>query len=52
MTTEEMWDTLMNDYGVSEDTLRVVTDVVGYSTSTLEAVLYSVAGLNDFDQEG
>ena len=50
MTPEEMWDCLVETVGVSEETLRIVTDVSGYSTDTLEAVLYSVTGYQDFDQ--
>lgn len=50
MDTNEMWDYLVETVGVSEETLRVVTDVSGYSTDTLEAVLYSVTGYQDFDQ--
>lgn len=50
MDTNEMWDYLVETVGVSEETLQVVTDVSGYSTDTLEAVLYSVTGYQDFDQ--
>ena len=50
MTPEEMWDCLVETVGVSEETLRIVTDVSGYSTDTLEAVLYAVTGDRDFDQ--
>ena len=46
----EMWDTLVDMYGVSEETLQVATDIMGYDTDTMEAVLYSVTGLNSFDQ--
>lgn len=47
----EMWDILEDKYGVSEETLRVVTDIMGYNTNTMEAVLYAVAGLNSFDDD-
>ena len=50
MSIEEMWDYLVDTVGVSEETLRIVTDVSGYSTDTMEAVLYSVTGYQDFDQ--
>lgn len=46
----EMWDMLQDMYGVSEETLQVATDIMGYDTDTMEAVLYSVTGLNSFDQ--
>lgn len=47
----EMWDTLQDMYGVSEETLQIVTDINGYSTDTMEEVLYAVAGLNSFDND-
>ena len=50
MNTEEMWDCLVEIVDVPEETLRIVTDVAGYSTETMEAVLYSVTGYQDFDQ--
>lgn len=46
----EMWDTLVDEYGVSEETMQIVTAINGYNTDTMEAVLYAVAGLNSFDQ--
>lgn len=49
MTVEEMWDTLRDDYGVSEETLQVVTNINGYSRETMEDVLYAVAGEKSFD---
>lgn len=50
MTPEEMWDCLVETVDVPEETLRIVTDVAGYSTDTLEAVLYSITGYCSFDQ--
>ena len=50
MTPEEMWDCLVETVGVSEETLRIVTCIDGYSTETMEAVLYAVTGYRDFDQ--
>ena len=47
-TESRMWDTLMEEYGVSEETLHIVTDVAGYSERTLLDVLYSVAGEREF----
>lgn len=49
MTTSEAWEILEN-YGVSSDTLDVITDINGYSLDTLENVLYAVFGYNDFEQ--
>lgn len=50
MDTNEMWDYLMETVGVSEETLQVVTAINGYSTDTMEAVLYATTGYRDFDQ--
>ena len=41
MTTNEMWDRL-EEMGVSEETLRVVTDINGYSEETMLDILYAV----------
>ena len=48
---DQMWDTLQDMYGVSEETLQIITDINGYDTDTMESVLYAVAGLNSFDQD-
>lgn len=50
MDTSEAWDILENELSVSEETLRIVTSINGYSIDTLENVLYAVAGYNDFEQ--
>jgi hypothetical protein len=47
--TANAWDTLI-DLGVSEDTLRVVTSINGYSVDTLEDVLYATTGYRSFEQ--
>lgn len=49
-TVEEAWDTLIECGLVSEETLRVVTNINGYSLETLESVLYATAGYHSFDQ--
>lgn len=43
------WDILL-DMGVSEETLKVVTDINGYSYETLCDILYAVFGYRDFEQ--
>lgn len=43
MSIEEMWDELMESYGVSEETLNVVTCINGYNKDTMYDVLYAVA---------
>ena len=50
MSVDEMWDYLLEAVGVSEETLRVVTDINGYSEQTMCDILYSVTGYRDFDQ--
>lgn len=49
MEISEMWDTLIN-LGVYEQTLHIVTNVVGYRTDVLEDVLYAHTGYRSFDQ--
>ena len=49
LTINEMWSTLL-DLGVSEQTLKVVTDINGYNEQSMKNILYSVTGYNDFDQ--
>ena len=48
MTIAEMWDVLMEQFGVNEQTLQVVTAINGYSEETLVDVLYTVSGYRDF----
>lgn len=50
MDFNEMWDYLIENVGVSEETLQIVCAIDGSSTNTLEAVLYAVTGYRDFDQ--
>jgi len=49
-STEQAWDILTEQFNVSEETLRIVTSINGYSLETLESVLYAIAGFNDFEQ--
>ncbi|OZG68263.1 hypothetical protein [Bifidobacterium eulemuris] len=51
MTKEDMWDALRERYGVSEQTLQVVTDINGFSEDTMCDVLYAVSGYRYFGQE-
>ena len=43
------WDSLL-ELGVSEQTLQIVTSINGYSSETLEDVLYAHCGYRSFDQ--
>lgn len=52
MTNEKLayyWELLI-DMGVSEETLRVVTDINGYNYKTLCDILYVVFGYRDFEE--
>lgn len=49
-TKNGMWDYLENNVGVSDETLRVVTDINGYSEETLLSILYAVTGYRNFEQ--
>lgn len=49
LTIIEMWERL-EEMGVCEQTLQIVTDINGYSKETLCDVLYAHTGYRDFDQ--
>lgn len=49
LTISEMWEELEN-LGVSEQTLQIVTDINGYSQDTLLDVLYAHTGFRSFKQ--
>jgi hypothetical protein len=49
MTKDEMWNRLL-ELGVSEETLQVVTDIIGYNESVMEDILYASFGYTSFDQ--
>lgn len=44
-----MWDKL-EELGVSEETIQVVTSINGYSEETMEDILYTVTGYRSFEQ--
>lgn len=46
----EAWQVLKEEFGVSEETLQVVTSINGYSLSTLEYVLDVCTGYKYFYQ--
>lgn len=48
-TIDEMWEELEN-LGVCEQTLQIVTDINGYSKETLLDILYAHTGYRNFDQ--
>lgn len=50
MTVEQAWDYLIETELTTEHTLKVVTNINGYSLDTLESVLYALTGYRSFDQ--
>ena len=50
MTVEEMWDYLLDNGIAQEETLQVVSTINGYTTETMEDVLYVLTGEREFDQ--
>lgn len=49
MELNEAWE-ILEEFGVSEQTLQIITDINGYSMETLEDVLYVISGYRNFDQ--
>lgn len=49
MTKYQMWDRL-EELGVSEQTLQIVTSINGYSETTMCDILYAYMGYRNFDQ--
>ena len=49
MKTSEMWERL-EELGVSEQTLQIVTDINGYNNETMLDILYAHTGYRNFDQ--
>lgn len=49
MNLDQMWEALLK-HGASEQTIQVVTDIIGYNESAMKDILYAVTGYNDFDQ--
>jgi hypothetical protein len=50
MNTEEKWDYLEENGIATKDELRLITNINGYSTGTMEDVLYAKTGYRSFDQ--
>lgn len=46
---EKKWNYL-ELIGVSEQTLHIVTDIIGYSEETMDKILYAYTGYNSFEQ--
>ena len=50
LTEDDMWTILSEHIGVSEETIRCVTDINGYSKDTMEDILYVMTGYRNFEQ--
>ena len=50
LTIEQAKEILINQFGVSEETINVVTNINGYTMEQMENILYSVGGYNSFEQ--
>lgn len=50
LTIEQAQEILINQFGVSEETINVVIDINGYTMEQMENILYAVAGYNSFEQ--
>lgn len=48
MTLDEKWD-MLREYGISEQTLKIVTSINGYTEETLKDVLYVATGYRNFE---
>ena len=46
----KLWDLLVNYELASEESLKLVTCVNGYSLETLERVLYALTGYHSYEQ--
>lgn len=49
LTLAEMWETL-EDLGVSEQALQLITDINGYNETTMCAALFWKTGYRTFNQ--
>ena len=50
LTIEQAKEILINQFGVSEETIKVVTNINGYTMEQMCNILYAVAGYNSFEQ--
>lgn len=50
MTTEELWDNLLDYEIATKEELQLVTSINGYSEDSLNAVLYSRTGYRSWEQ--
>ena len=50
LTIEQAQEILIDQFGVSEETIKVVTNINGYTMEQMCNILYAVGGYNSFDQ--
>lgn len=50
MKTNDIWNYLVDNNIVSEETLQVITSINGYNEDTLNDVIYAVTGYRDIEQ--
>ena len=50
MTTEEVWDRLVEEGIATDEELGLVTDIMGYRAEVLFDVLYARTGYRNFEQ--
>ena len=50
LTIEQAQEILINQFGVSEETIKVVININGYTMEQMCNILYAVAGYNSFEQ--
>lgn len=50
MGTGEIWDYIIENDIATEEELRLVTNINGYSKNTLNDVIYSRTGYQDIEQ--
>ena len=46
----DVYQALIEDYGVSEEALQLVTNINGYSLDTLNDVIYALFGYHSLEQ--
>lgn len=46
----EVYEALIDEYGVSEEALQLITNINGYSMYTLNEVIYSIFGYRSLEQ--
>lgn len=48
---DKMYDILVEEYGVSNETINIVSSIIGYNEKTMRDILYAVSGERVFSFE-